>query len=759
MGLEVFNVDAKITMNTSEYNNALDQASKNTSSFASKLGAGFKTIAKVGVAAVGAATTAITGFAASAVNAGKSFDSSMSQVAATMGFTVDELNDSTSNAAQTMQQLSEYAQYMGSTTAFSASQAADALNYMALAGYDAETSMSMLPNVLNLASAGGMELATASDMITDASSALGLSLDETAELVDKMAKASSKSNTSVSQLGDAILTVGGTAKSLAGGTTELSTALGILADNGIKGAEGGTALRNIILSLSAPTDKAAKEMKALGLNAYDANGNLRPLEDIFSDLNGTLSKMTQGKQTEVLNTLFNKVDLKSANALLATSADRWEELSSAIDNAEGAAEAMAAVQLDNLEGDITLFKSALEGAQIAVSDKLTPSLREFVQFGSNGLSKITEAFKKNGLKGAMKEFGKVLSDGLQMVVKKLPEFVKAGMELIGALGQGIIDNLDTIIDTAIIIIEELIEGLVSALPAIADAALQIILKLADGLTEMLPELIPTIVDIVYTIVKKLTDPDTLMKLVDAALAIMIALAEGIVNAMPIIIEKGPQIIENLIAAVVKAFPKIIEASIQMMVVLAAGIIDNLDKMISAGMEVVGAIVVGIVEWLANLVKVGADMGNSIREGFKDFIDAALQWGKDLMDNFIKGITEKIQALKEKVSSVAQTVKDYLGFSEPKYGPLSNFDTYAPDMMELFAQGIESNAKLLTDAINSTFDIQPIIQKDTAPNGKMALAGAGGFAGDIIIPVYIGDENVQEVVVRASQINDYVSGGR
>lgn len=123
-------------------------------------------------------------------------------------------------------------------------------------------------------------------MVTDAQSALGLSLDETAELVDKMAKASSKSNTSVAQLGDAILTVGGTAKNLAGGTTELSTALGILADNGIKGAEGGTALRNIILSLSAPTEKAAIEMQELGLSAYDADGKLRPMQDIFEDLNG-----------------------------------------------------------------------------------------------------------------------------------------------------------------------------------------------------------------------------------------------------------------------------------------------------------------------------------------------------------------------------------------------------------------------------------------------------------------------------------------
>ena len=197
-----------------------------------------KKIGGVAAKALGAAAaatgTAMLAFGKQSIEAGMQFDSSMSQVAATMGTTVDQIQD-----------LRDFAQEMGSKTAFSATQAADALNYMALAGYDAKTSMDMLPNVLNLAAAGGMELASASDMITDSQSALGLTLDETSKLVDKMAKASSKSNTSVAQLGDAILTVGGTAKNMAGGTTELTAALGILADNGTKGAEGGTKTKPI----------------------------------------------------------------------------------------------------------------------------------------------------------------------------------------------------------------------------------------------------------------------------------------------------------------------------------------------------------------------------------------------------------------------------------------------------------------------------------------------------------------------------------
>lgn len=309
-------------------------------------------------------TLPIVAGGAAAVKTGISFDEAMSQVAATLGTTTDEIQD-----------LRDFAIEMGSSTSFSATESAEALNYMALAGYDAETSMKMLPTVLNLAAAGNMDLATASDMVTDAQSALGLSTDETIQMVDQMAKTASKTNTSVEQLGEAYLTVGGTARSLKGGTAELSAVLGLLGDNGIKGSEGGTALRNILLSLSAPTGKAAKELKALGVDVFDANGNMRSMEDIIGDLNGALDGMTDAERTKALSTIFNKRDLKAVNALLNTNSERWEEVNSAISDAGGAAEQMAETQLDNLGGSLTILKSALEGAAISISDVLSPIIR------------------------------------------------------------------------------------------------------------------------------------------------------------------------------------------------------------------------------------------------------------------------------------------------------------------------------------------------------------------------------------------------
>lgn len=381
--MNVFELVASLTLDTKEYERGLKSAKGIATGTSQDITKSVANMKKGALVATGAIAAGLTAFGVSSMKAGMEFDTSMSQVAATMGKTNAELQQEVGEVdlawGHFSGNLREYAQEMGKHTAFSATEAADALNYMALAGYDTQKSMQMLPNVLNLAAAGNMELATASDMVTDASSALGLSTEETTALVDKMAMASTKSNTSVSQLGEAYLTVGGTAKQLKGGTTELSTALGILADNGIKGSEGGTILRNAITSLTAPTSKAQKELDALGVSVFDSEGNMRSMNDIMMDLSASMADMTGEERAEAMSKIFNKRDLKGIEALLAGAGDRWNELSGYIDKAQGSAQKMADTQLDNLQGDITLLKSAWEGLQISVSDKATPALRGLVQ--------------------------------------------------------------------------------------------------------------------------------------------------------------------------------------------------------------------------------------------------------------------------------------------------------------------------------------------------------------------------------------------
>lgn len=401
-----------------------DKSNKTYDNWADGVGK-ISSLAKTGLKVVAGTATAIGGLGAAAVKVGSSFESSMSQVAATMGITVEEI----ANGNEAFNMLEQAAKDAGATTQFSATQAGEALNYLALAGYDAEKAVATLPTVLNLAAAGGMELGEASDMVTDAMSALGDKAGTAESFVDKLAKTSQKSNTSVAQLGQAILTVGGTAKVLSGGVDEMNTVLGILADNGIKGAEGGTALRNMILSLTAPTDTAAEAIKSLGLQVLDAEGNMRPMNDIFNDLNGTLSTMTQGEQTQVLNKIFNKVDLKSVNALLANSGERFDELSGYIANCDGAAADMAETMNDNLQGKMTILGSSLEGLGIQIYEKLEGPLKTAADTAIESLGNIAESLNSGDLGGSIDKlaeaFGNMITKIAEGVETWLPRIVEA----------------------------------------------------------------------------------------------------------------------------------------------------------------------------------------------------------------------------------------------------------------------------------------------------------------------------------------------
>lgn len=324
------------------------------------------------------ASAAVTGLGVASVKTAADFESSMSQVQATMGITKDSMSKVNGESVNTMDTLSALAKKMGSETAFSATECAEALNYLALAGYDTQEMCDTLPIVLNLAAAGNIDLASASDMVTDAMSALGMETKDAGKMVDQMAKTASSTNTSVGQLGEGILSIGATAKSIKGGTAELNTALGILANNGIKGAEGGTHLRNVILSLQNPTDGAASAMKNLGVEVYDSQGNMRSLNDILGDLNTSMDGMTAAEKSNIISTIFNKTDLASVNALLANTGQTWDDLQSSIENSGGAASKMAETQLDNLSGQIIILKSAIEGFAISIGEALMPMIKNIV---------------------------------------------------------------------------------------------------------------------------------------------------------------------------------------------------------------------------------------------------------------------------------------------------------------------------------------------------------------------------------------------
>lgn len=617
--------------------------------------------AAAAAAAIGVVVNKVYDFAKESIGVGMEFDKSMSQVAATMGTTKDDIGE-----------LTDFAKEMGATTAFSATQAAEALNYMALAGYDADTAMSMLPTVLNLAAAGNMELATASDMVTDAQSALGLSLEETSEMVDKMAMASSKSNTSVEQLGSAFLTVGGTAKTLQGGTTELATALGILADNGIKGAEGGTALRNIILALSAPTDQAAAKLKELGIEVFDAEGNMRSLNDIFLDLNDSLSTMTQGEQTQVLNEIFNKVDLKSANALLANTGERFDQLSGYIDDATGAAEQMAATQLDNLAGDITLLESAMEGFQISISDGAAPALRALASVAGQSLGDLKTAWDEAITSGDFTNAGMVISqaaaDMVNAVLEQVPQFVSAAQSLIGGLVIGIVKALPNLIKT-------MVQTAAQMLPALIEGALNLVTALVAALPEIISSLIAAIPEIIVSIVNALVM--SIPQLVLGFIQLFTAFVQALPQIIASIIESAPLIVNGIISGLQENAPAMKEAGNQFFQALPDALLQAGAALLTAIVELFATVINDVITWgqemFANAQQAGSDFLNGVVEFISQLPGKIAQFISDILNNvatfvmtmgskameagrnFLQNIVNFIQELPGKILGFLNTV--------------------------------------------------------------------------------------------------------
>lgn len=363
-----------------------------------------------------ALTGVMSAFGLKSISVGKDFEKSMSQVGATMGLTVDEIRSGTGAFAE----LTNAAREAGKNTEWSASQAADALNYMALAGYNAEQSINTLPTVLNLATAGGLELARASDMITDAMSALGLELSNAGDFADVLVKASQKANASVGQFGEAILTVGGTARILKGGVIELTSALGVLANAGYKGSDGGTVLRNVILSLTAPTSMASKELEKLGVSAFDSAGNMRGLDEILNDLNDSLSTLTSEERENILNNIFNRREIGAVKLLMADVNKGFVDLQGNLQKAKGAAEQTAKVMQDNLAGSLKSLKSKFEDLSITIFNNIGPALKYAADSMGEFISELSDSDEiknfSNAIQNIVLAFTQLVQGILPMVI-------------------------------------------------------------------------------------------------------------------------------------------------------------------------------------------------------------------------------------------------------------------------------------------------------------------------------------------------------
>ena len=605
------------------------------------------------------AATKLAGLAKSSVSVGMNFDASMSQVAATMGTTVDQIDS-----------LTKVAKEMGSTTKFTATQAADALNYLALAGYDANKAAEVLPSVLNLAAAGGMDLAYASDLVTDAMASLNIEANKqnVDDFGNKLAMAASKANANVSQLGEAILTVGGTAANLKGGTTELTTALGLLANVGIKGAEGGTHLRNIILSLQSPTDDATKLMEQLGLQVYDAQGNMRGLDDILTDLNSSLAGLTQGQKDSVINALFNKTDLAAVNGLLAAQGEQWESLAQQIDAAgeaagdSGAMAQMAETQLDNLQGSVTIMQSALEGLQLGIYDYLEPSLNEAAKWGSECFSTLTKALSEGGPEAMLQAAGQIISDLAASVTAQLPGLATSGTEIIVQLAEDIVAATPAMLDAAAGVMAALIQGIVDNLPSLIDSATKVIVQFTHYLSDHAGDLMDAGIQLLEQLIIGITD--NLPQLITAAAELIAKFSAALISHLPDLLNCGAALLTTLVDGILRSIENLGEAALACIAKLTGVWDGSMDEWGHIGENIVTGLLNGITGMWDTLVSTVKGKVSGMVSTVKNVLGihspskVFTEIGENVTQGLVNGINTGAPAAQEAVQNIAQTLNNY-----------------------------------------------------------------------------------------------------
>jgi len=439
----------------------------------------------------------------------------------------------------------------------------------------------------------------------------------------------------------------------------------------------GTSIDSMGIGMKTLATQAAKGSDAftqLGISQEKAASMSR--EDLFSQTITALQNVTdENKRAQLAQELFGRSAME-LGPLLNTSAAETQEMKNRVHELGG-------VMSNEAVKAAAAYQDNLQDMQTAISGVKRGIVQEFIP----GLSQLMAAFT-DILAGD--DPGEALEQGIDSIVgamgNTVDRVVTIGQRVVPALVDAIVKAAPALLDGAAQLVLTLGTAIIGNLPALIEAGLQVIVTLANAIADSLPELIPTIVDVVLQIVDTLTDPSTLSSLIDAAIAIIVALAEGLINAMPKLIEKAPVIVANLVTAIITNAPKLLEAAVKLMATFAQGIVQNIGAVLNA---------------------IG-QMWNSITSSISNFISGAVQWGKDLIDNFTAGIRAFINKPIDAIRGLASKIKSFLGFSEPEEGPLSNFHTYAPDMMALFAKGISDNQGLITKAIAGAFDFQPQI---------------------------------------------------
>lgn len=443
--------------------------------------------------AIASAGTALAGLGGAAIKIGADFEEGMSEVQAI-----------SRASASDMELLKEKAKEMGAETKFSATESAAAFKYMAQAGWNTEDMLNGISGVMSLAAASGEDLALTADIVTDSLTAFGLEAKDAAHFSDVLAMTANATNTDVANLGYTFKYVAPVAGALGYSIEDMSVAIGLMANSGIKAETAGTALRATLTNLAKPTQQMTGYMEELGISLTDAQGNVKPFNEVMIDLREGFEGLTEAQKAEYAAGIAGKEAMSGLLAIVNASDEDFAALTEQINNCNGAAEEAAKIMQDNLKGSVEQLGGALETLGIEFYDSVNTPIRTIVDSATSMVEQLTKAFKDGGLSGLVSELGTVFAEVATQAANSAPKMIDAATSMITSFLDGIGNNTNQIAEAAVKIGESLINGIAQIIPKVAEVGVEIISSLASNLLgsdvgKSVGELGKTIIDSFKTI--------------------------------------------------------------------------------------------------------------------------------------------------------------------------------------------------------------------------------------------------------------------
>ena len=790
-------------------------------------------------------TLGVVGLGTAAVKTAADFDTAMSKVAAVSGATGKDLDA-----------LRDKAREMGSKTKFSASEAAEAMNYMAMAGWKTEDMLSGIEGVMNLAAASGEDLATTSDIVTDALTAFGLSAKDSGHFADILAAASSNANTNVSMMGETFKYCAPIAGALGFSAEDTAEAIGLMANAGIKGSQAGTALRTIMNNLSGDVKICGSSIGEVTVATTNADGSMRDLSDILADCRTAFSGLSESEKAAAAESLVGKNAMSGFLALMNAGEADINKLSSAIDNCDGCAAGMAETMNDNLAGQLTILKSQLQELAISFGELLMPAIRTIVgwiQKFVDWLNSMDEGTRKVIVTIALVAaaigpvliiVGKVISaiGTIMTIIPKLAGVINAAKGVIAAFNavcaanpyvliiaaivalvaafiylwnnceefrQFWIDLWESIKEIAVTVWEALKEFFTAAWEAIKTTAVTVWNAIKDfftGLWEGIKNIFTTVVNAISTFLTNAWNAikNTVTTVFNAIKTFFTTIWNGIksvittvVTAISTFLSTAWNGIKTAITTVLNAIKSVVTTVWNGIKTTITNIVNGIKNAVTTAWNNIKSAVSNAANAIKNAVSnafnamlngiknVCGNIYGAVKSGFdkainfvKNLASEAFQWGADFIGGIVNGIKSMIGKVGDAVSSVADKIRSFLHFSVPDEGPLTDYEKWMPDFIGGLAKGIEKSRGMIENAMNGVTSDLTITPRVMAASGGYAGAGVsggdlisgintalntalagGGAAGDIVIPVYIGGDMIDEIVVTAQQRMNLRSGGR